>query len=217
MIVEAGLEYVVLTSVNRDDLPDGGAGHFAQTVIEIKKRKQEVLCEVLVPDFQGDLAAVEKLVMSGLEVYGHNVETVRRLTPRVRDRRATYDQSLAVLRAAKELGRKKRAEGAIAHEVYTKSSIQLGHGETDDEVLETLHDLRKNEVDIVTFGQYLQPSKKHLEVVEFVSPVKFRHWEETSKKLGFAFAASGPLVRSSYRAGEFFIANMIRKRANDGL
>lgn len=215
MVSKSGLEYVVLTSVDRDDLVDGGAKHFAETVVEIKKRKAQVICEVLVSDFQGDLKAVETLLRSGLEVYGHNIETVRRLTPRVRDCRAAYEQSLSVLKAAKTIWRSLSESGAISHNIFTKSSIQLGHGESEDEVFETLKDLRANDVDIVTFGQYLQPSQKHLPVVEFISPAKFKFWEEEAKKLGFAFAASGPLVRSSYRAGEFFIANMVRRKANE--
>jgi lipoic acid synthetase len=210
IVAESGLEYVVLTSVNRDDLPDGGAKHFADTVREIKARNPEILCETLVPDFQGSLDAVAELLRGGVDVYAHNIETVRRLTPRVRDRRATYDQSLRVLRAAKELG---------GNRVLTKTSIQVGHGETDEEVLETLRDLRENHVDVVTFGQYLQPTKKHLKVVDFVSPLKFRVWEEKAQAMGFAYVASGPLVRSSYRAGEYFIANMLKKKgeSSDGI
>lgn len=211
LISVSGLEYVVLTSVNRDDLPDGGAQHFADTVREIKARAPHILCEALVPDFQGSLEAVESLVKSGLDVYAHNIETVRRLTPRVRDRRATYDQSLMTLKAAKELSEKLFAEGVVARAVFTKSSIQVGHGETDEEILETMRDLRANRVDVVTFGQYLQPSKKHLKVAEYVSPLKFRIWEDKAKEMGFLYVASGPLVRSSYKAGEFFMTNMINK------
>jgi lipoic acid synthetase len=221
MIGASNLAYVVLTSVDRDDLPDGGAGHFAKTILEIKQRKPEILCEVLVSDFQGDLASVEALVRSGLEVYGHNVETVRRLTPRVRDRRATYEQSLMVLREAKHISQELDRQGLspnhrVSQRMYTKSSIQLGHGETEDEVLETLQDLRKNNVDIVTFGQYLQPTPRHLPVVEFIRPEAFRAWEVKSRELGFLYAASGPLVRSSYRAGEYFISNLVRGKEQNG-
>lgn len=214
LIAESGLDYIVLTSVNRDDLPDGGAKHFADTVAEIKKRAPQVLCETLVPDFQGNIGAVETLLLGGVDVYAHNIETVRRLTPRVRDRRATYDQSLKVLLAAREVTERLTAEGRISRPVFTKTSIQVGHGETEDEVFETLKDLRAHRVDIVTFGQYLQPTKKHLKVVDFVSPLKFRVWEDQAKQLGFLYSASGPLVRSSYRAGEYFIANMLRGKTH---
>lgn len=207
MIAESGLEYVVLTSVNRDDLADGGARHFADTVAEIKRRNPKILCETLVPDFQGSLQAVETLLRGGVDVYAHNIETVRSLTSRVRDRRATYDQSLRVLKAAKDI-----SERLGEKKVYTKSSIQVGHGETDDEIFQTLADLREHRVDIVTFGQYLQPTRKHLKVVEFISPLKFRIYEERAKQLGFVFSASGPLVRSSYKAGEFFMTNLIKGR-----
>lgn len=210
LIAESGLEYVVLTSVNRDDMPDGGAQHFADTVRSIKTKAPQILCEALVPDFQGSLESVEALVASGLDVYAHNVETVRRLTPRVRDRRATYDQSLMTLKAAKDISERLVQQGRLARAVFTKSSIQVGHGETDEEVLETLRDLRANRVDVVTFGQYLQPSKKHLMVVEYISPIKFKIWEDKAKEMGFLYTASGPLVRSSYRAGEFFMTNMIK-------
>jgi lipoic acid synthetase len=211
MIALSGLEYVVLTSVNRDDLPDGGAAHFGETVAQIKARKPSILCETLVPDFQGDLGAVALLLKSGVDVFAHNVETVRRLTRRVRDRRATYEQSLAVLRGAKEIS------GRLKRRVFTKTSLQLGHGETDEEVLETLRDLRANRVDIVTFGQYLRPSRKHLPVAEFVTPEKFAYWDTAARELGFVFSASGPLVRSSYKAGEYFIANLLKGNVSHGI
>ncbi|MBI3543115.1 MAG: lipoyl synthase [Deltaproteobacteria bacterium] len=211
LIAVSGLHYVVLTSVNRDDLPDGGAKHFADTIREIKAREPKILCEALVPDFQGKLKSVEELVLGGVDVYAHNIETVRSQTPRVRDRRATYDQSLATLKHAKEFAGRALAEGLISHPVYTKSSIQVGHGETDEEIEQTMRDLRANLVNVVTFGQYLQPTRKHLKVVEFVSPLKFRMWEEKARAMGFLYVASGPLVRSSYRAGEFFMNNMIRE------
>ena len=217
LIAQSGLEYVVLTSVNRDDLADGGATHFAQTVREIKKNAPQILCETLVPDFQGDLTAVEKLLMGGVDVYAHNVETVRRLTPKVRDRRATYDQSLKVLRAAREIGDRLLNEGKIQHKVYVKTSIQVGHGETPEEVHETLVDLRNNFVDVVTFGQYLQPSKKHLKVVEYISPLQFKIYEEKAQRLGFLYTASGPLVRSSYKAGEYFMNHKIREERLEGV
>ncbi len=211
MIALSGLEYVVLTSVNRDDLPDGGAAHFSETVRQIKLRSPHILCETLVPDFQGSEAAIRALLLGGVDVYAHNVETVRRLTTRVRDRRAGYDQSLKVLKAAKRIGLELQSSGLIQNPVFTKTSIQLGHGENDEEVLETLRELRLHDVDVVTFGQYLQPTQKHLPVVEYVTPEKFETWDRISKELGFAYVASGPLVRSSYKAGEYFISNMIRK------
>lgn len=216
LIAESGLEYVVLTSVNRDDLPDGGARHFADTIRTTKEKNPKVLLEALVPDFQGRLESVEELVRSGVDVYAHNIETVRRLTPRVRDRRATYDQSLATLKHAREFAQAALGRGELAHDVITKSSIQVGHGETDDEIEQALVDLRAANVDVVTFGQYLRPTRKHLPVVEFVSPLKFRIWEERAQKLGFLYVASGPLVRSSYKAGEYFLNNMIRNQRGQG-
>lgn len=189
-----GLDYVVVTSVNRDDLPDGGAGHFAEAIREIKQRAPQMLVEVLIPDFQGDEKALAAVVEAGPDVIAHNVETVRSLTARVRDRRAGYEQSLVVLRRLKELGAR-----------FTKSSIQLGHGEVDEEVRSCLADLREHRVDIVTLGQYLRPSNKHLPVTEWVTPERFSQWEQEASSMGFLFAASGPLVRSSYRAGELFL------------
>jgi lipoic acid synthetase len=197
LIVESGLEYVVLTSVNRDDLSDGGARHFADTIRRIKEGDPHILCEALVPDFQGRRESVEELVRSGVDVYAHNIETVRRLTPRVRDRRATYDQSLEVLSYAREHAAAALAAGELEHPVYTKSSIQVGHGETDEEVEQTMVDLRAAGVDVVTFGQYLRPTRKHLPVVEFVSPLRFRIWEERARKRGFS---TWPRDRSCVRA-----------------
>ena len=198
-VADWGVGYVVLTSVDRDDMPDGGADHFARTVRGIKQRNPKVLVECLTPDFQGDLAAVRMLASSGLDVFAHNVETVERLQKRVRDPRAGYRQSLDVLAAAKSTG------------VYTKSSIMLGLGETDAEIEATLKDLKAAGVDIVTFGQYLQPTPRHLTVEEYVTPAKFDHWRDYGQDVvGFRYVASGPLVRSSYKAGEFFVEAMIR-------
>ncbi|XP_069678322.1 lipoyl synthase, mitochondrial [Periplaneta americana] len=201
-IASWGLDYVVLTSVDRDDLPDGGSHHFAETVREIKRQNSSILVECLVPDFRGDTVAVKTIVDSGLDVFAHNIETVEKLTPYVRDRRAHYRQSLKVLGAAKETN----------PELITKSSIMLGLGETDDEVQQTLTDLQAAGVDCVTLGQYMQPTKRHLKVVEYVTPSKFRHWEDVGNSMGFLYTASGPLVRSSYKAGEFFIASILQKR-----
>lgn len=200
-VAELGLTYVVLTSVDRDDLPDGGAAHFAQTVRSIKALDRDVLVETLVPDFQGDASAIETAARAGQEVFDHNVETVRRLQSTVRDRRAGYEQSLFVLRHAKE----------VRPEVYTKSSIMVGLGEREDEVLETLRDLRAAGVDIVTIGQYLRPSAWHLPVEAFVPPETFDAYREAAEAMGFLHAAAGPLVRSSYRAGEFFLESVLRR------
>lgn len=201
-IVSWGLDYVVLTSVDRDDLPDGGSNHFAATVRQIKQQNKNILVECLVPDFRGDLECVKTIADCGLDVYAHNVETVEKLTPFVRDRRADYRQTMRVLKAAKEFN----------PDLITKSSIMLGLGETDDQVHQTLLDLREAEVDCVTLGQYMQPTKRHLKVVEYVTPEKFKYWEDVGGKLGFLYTASGPLVRSSYKAGEFFITSILRDR-----
>ncbi|KAI8872585.1 mitochondrial Lipoyl synthase [Ramicandelaber brevisporus] len=197
-----GLDYVVLTSVDRDDLIDGGAAHFAETVRGIKSRNANILVECLTGDYQGKLEYVELVANSGLDVYAHNVETVEALQKYVRDRRAGYRQSLSVLEHAKK----------SKPSLITKTSIMLGCGETDEEVLQTLKDLRSIDVDCVTLGQYMRPTKKHMKVHEFVSVEKYKHWEMVGNDLGFKYTASGPLVRSSYKAGEFFISNILRSR-----
>jgi len=199
------LDYVVLTTVDRDDLPDGGAAHLAETIVEIKNRNPSLLVECLTGDFRGDLKGVAAVAVSGLDVYAHNVETVEVLQKFVRDPRAGYQQSLEVLRQAK------RTKPSL----LTKSSIMLGHGETDSQILKTMEDLREAGVDCVTLGQYMQPTKRHLKVVEYVTPEKFAYWSEVGAKLGFKYAASGPLVRSSYRAGEFYIAALLKARQTD--
>jgi lipoyl synthase len=201
-LAEMDLSYVVLTSVDRDDLPDGGAEHFARTVRAIKARRPDMLVEALIPDFQGDLEAVRTVVDAGVDVLDHNVETVERLQSMVRDRRATYRQSLDVLRAAK----------TMRPRVFTKSSIMLGLGETRQEVLDTMRDLRSAGVDIVTLGQYLRPSAWHLPVQDYVPPEVFDGFRDAGEAMGFAYVAAGPLVRSSYRAGEFFLEKVIRDR-----
>lgn len=190
-----GLRYAVLTSVDRDDLPDAGADHIAQTVLAIKTLNPEVLVELLAPDFSGRVDALSRVIEAPLAVFAHNVEVVRRLTPALRDRRASYDQSLFVLDKVKEL----------APSLLTKSSVMLGLGETEAELRETLEDLRMAGVDILTLGQYLRPSKKHYPVAEYVSPARFQAYGEMARRLGFAYVASGPLVRSSYKAGELFV------------
>jgi lipoic acid synthetase len=200
-VVKWGVDYIVLTSVDRDDLPDGGASHFAHTVELLKQLKPELLVECLVSDFAGDADAVATLATSGLDVYAHNVETVERLQPFVRDPRAGYHQSLFTLEHAK------KCEPGI----YTKTSIMLGLGETDEEVIRTMKDLRTIDVDVVTFGQYLRPTEKHLSVVEYVRPEKFTYFKTVGEQMGFKYVASGPMVRSSYKAGEFYLEHMIRK------
>ncbi|THU51547.1 hypothetical protein C4D60_Mb06t32180 [Musa balbisiana] len=183
-IASWGVDYVVLTSVDRDDLPDGGSGHFAQTVKALKKLKPDILVECLTSDFRGDLEAVSLLADSGLDVFAHNIETVRRLQRIVRDPRAGYEQSLNVLKHAKLC-----QDGMV-----TKSSIMLGLGESDEEVKEAMADLRAIGVDILTLGQYLQPTPLHLTVKEYVTPEKFAFWKEYGESAGFRYVASGPLV-----------------------
>lgn len=201
-----GLRYVVLTSVDRDDLEDGGASHFAATIREIKRLNSKILVEALVPDFRGNLKDVETIVDSGLDVYAHNIETVKRLQYRVRDPRATYVQSLETLKHAKAYSiREGRA-------VYTKSAVMLGLGETDSELDESFRDLRSYEVDVLTIGQYLRPSLSHLPVERYVSPEDFATLGKKAESHGFVYVAAGPMVRSSYRAGEFFIEGLIREK-----
>ena len=201
-----GLRYVVLTSVDRDDLTDGGAGHFAETIREIKKRDSKIIVEALVPDFRGQRQDVQTVVDSGLDVYSHNIETVKRLQYRVRDPRANYEQSLGTLRAAQVYAQ------SIGLMMITKSSIMLGLGETHGELLEAFDDLRDFGVEILTLGQYLRPSMSHLPVENYVTPEAFAQHQKTGEEKGFLYVASGPMVRSSYRAGEFFIQGVINKR-----
>jgi lipoic acid synthetase len=199
-VAEIGLDYVVLTSVDRDDLADQGAGHFAETVREIKRRDPGILVEALIPDFQGDPDLVGQVIDAGPDVLAHNVETVPRLQWPVRDRRAGYEQSLSVLRQI------------AASDCHAKTSIMLGVGEYAHEVYQTLRDLRAVGVDVVTLGQYLQPSRSHLEVSEYVHPDVFDTWERVAEdELDFLYCASGPMVRSSYRAGELFVKAVLRE------
>ena len=185
-----GLKYVVLTSVDRDDLPDGGAGHYARCIREIKRGNPETAVEALTPDFAGNTEHVQRVLDAGVEVYAQNLETVRRLTHPVRDPRAGYEQTLSVLAYAKR----------ARPDVLTKTSLMLGLGETDEELLETLTDLRAANVDIVTLGQYLRPTASHLPVVRYVPPEDFNRYREVGLQKGFLEVVSGPLVRSSYRA-----------------
>ncbi|KAG7340131.1 lipoyl synthase [Nitzschia inconspicua] len=199
-VTKWGVDYIVLTSVDRDDIPDGGAQHFAHTVELLKHKKPELLVECLVSDFQGDLRSVETLATSGLDVYAHNVETVERLQKFVRDPRAGYHQSLSTLEHAK------KAKPGL----YTKTSLMLGLGETKEEVLQTMRDLRAIDVDVVTFGQYLRPTENHLSVVEYIKPEVFDYYRQVGEEMGFKYVASGPMVRSSYKAGEFYLEHMIK-------
>ena len=191
------LKYIVLTSVNRDDLPDGGAGHYASAIRAIKRRTPHVAVEALTPDFQGVLRDVETVVDSGLEVFAQNVETVKRLTHPVRDARASYEQTLAVLEHAKK----------YKPEVLTKTSLMLGLGETDEEIAQTMDDLRAVNVDLLTLGQYLRPTVHHLEVQRFVTPAEFDQYREWALAKGFRECVAGPLVRSSYRAEQALAGN----------
>lgn len=188
------LGYVVLTSVCRDDLQDQGASHFAACIGEIKKRSPGTTIEVLMQDFRGETIHLRKIVDAHPDVIGHNVETVERLTPEIRDRRAGYLQSLGVLRAAKLMDRS----------IYTKSSLMLGFGEAEEEILATLKDLRVSGVDFLALGQYLRPTPHHAEVREYVRPEKFEQLRIKAQEMGFLHVASGPFVRSSYKAGGYF-------------
>ena len=194
------LKYVVLTSVDRDDLSDGGAAHFAQTISTIKALTPNVCIEALIPDFGGGFAALQTVVQAGPDVIGHNLETTEPLTAKVRDPRASYHQSLKVLEHVKQLNQR----------VFTKSSLMLGLGEREEDVLRTFRGLRAVGTDFLTLGQYLRPSPRNLPVVEYVTPERFGHYQKAAEELGFLYVASGPLVRSSYRAGEYFAHKMIR-------
>ena len=194
-----GLEYVVITSVDRDDLDDGGASHYAECVREIKQLNPNTAVEALTPDFNGVKEHVELVVDSGLEVYAQNVETVRRLTHPVRDPRAGYDRSIEVLRHAK----------AHRPSVLTKTSLMLGLGERDNEILQTMHDLRRANVDILTLGQYLRPTPNHLPVERYVSPEEFDAYRREGLEAGFVEVVAGPMVRSSYRAEQVLQKNNV--------
>jgi lipoyl synthase len=200
-VASSGLKYVVLTMVDRDDLLDGGAAHVAETVRLLHEYDPSLLVETLVGDFGGRKPDLAVVLGGGPDVYAHNIEVPRRLTPIIRDQRCDYDLSLSTLRYAKER----------APDRFTKSSIMVGMGETDDEVFETLRDLRENRVDIVTLGQYLRPTPKHAAVARFVEPSAFAEYERVGRELGFEYVASGPLVRSSYHAAEGFVAARLRR------
>ena len=187
------LKHVVITAVARDDLKDGGAEHFRQTIEKVRELNPEIVIEVLVPDFNESDASIENVLAANPHIFNHNLETVRRLTPEVRHR-ATYDRSLGVLAKVKA----KRGDT-----IYTKSGIMLGLGEREEEILTAMQDLRAAKCDILTLGQYLQPSLKHLPVIEFVTPEKFAEYKVRAEEMGFVHVASGPMVRSSYHADEF--------------
>ena len=199
-------DYVVLTSVNRDDLEDGGASHFAECIKEVKKQYPEIIIEVLIPDFKGDIESLKKIVDAKPEVIGHNIETVERLQRHARDARANYKQSLSVLKNVKRLN----------PNIYAKSALMVGIGETDEEIIQSMKDLRSNGCQLLTVGQYLRPSGWHIPINNFVHPDKFKFYEEKAKELGFLYCASGPFVRSSYKAGELFMKNIINN-VNSGL
>ena len=192
-IKQWNLRYIVITSVCRDDLEDGGAAHFAKTIKSVKLACPNTIVEPLIPDFNYDSDSIKKIIESEPEVVSHNIETVRRLSSKVRDSRATYDQSLSVLRKIKEINPK----------IYTKSSFMVGHGETKEEVIQTASDLKSANVDVITAGQYLQPSLNHLPVVEYVHPEKFASYQKIFEEMGFLHVVVGPFVRSSFQAADF--------------
>ena len=194
-----GLKYVVITSVDRDDLADGGAGHYADCVREIKKLNPDTAVEALTPDFNGVMSDVEKVVASGLEVFAQNVETVKRLTHPVRDPRASYEQTLRVLEHAKK----------FRPDVLTKTSLMLGLGEKDHEIVQAMDDLRDAGVDILTLGQYLRPTPNHLAVERYVTPEEFDAYRREGLEKGFLEVVAGPLIRSSYRADRVLQKNNV--------
>lgn len=200
-IGKLGLDYAVITCVGRDDVPDGGAAHFAECIRYLRVNYAKVLVEVLTSDFQGKKPDIQKVIEAGPHVYGHNIETVARLQKSVRDFRANYEQSLGVLKYVKE----------VAPKMYTKSSIMLGLGEKPEEVVEAMRDLRKIDVDFLTIGQYLRPTAWNLAVEEYVAPEQFVWYEKKGLELGFKYVAAGPYVRSSYKAGELFIKSVLEK------
>ncbi|VDB99798.1 unnamed protein product [Peniophora sp. CBMAI 1063] len=193
------LGYIVLTVVDRDDLADSGCNHLAETIRKIKQKAPHILVEALTGDMDGNLDHVAVAAKSGLDVYAHNIETSEAMTPYVRDRRSSFRRSLAVLKRAKEEGVR-----------VTKTSIMLGVGETEEGIMDALRELRKVNVDVVTFGQYMRPTKRHMKVDRYVEPAEFERWKQVAEDMGFLYVASGPLVRSSYKAGEYFIENVLR-------
>jgi lipoyl synthase len=194
--MKLGLQHVVITSVTRDDLPDGGAEHFAKTIRAIREKDPKIIIEVLIPDLQGDVDALKVVIDAKPDILNHNVETVPRLYPNVRPM-AIYERSLEVLENSKKLD----------PNMLTKTGIMLGLGETEEEVIEVFKDLREKDCDFLTVGQYLPPSNDHVELIEYVHPDQFDKYKEEALKLGFKFVASSPLVRSSYKAADMFAAS----------
>ena len=205
-IARLELQYVVLTMVDRDDLLDGGASHVARTVTRLRELRPDILIETLLGDFGGHMDYVDTTVRAAPDVWAHNIEVVRRLQRTIRDVRCSYDRSLDVLRRVKQKDPSR----------CTKSSIMVGIGETDDEVIETMKDLRDAGVDVVTLGQYLRPTPKHAAVLRYVEPRQFDVYAEEGRALGFRYVASGPLVRSSYKAAEGFIRGLLRPGDPEG-
>lgn len=198
-IQEWGLDYVVITSVDRDDLPDQGAGHFARVIREIRVRSPQTIVEVLIPDFRADEKCIRTIAEAKPHVIAHNVETCRQLQKKVRDPRAGYDQSLRTLTLVKQ----------IDPSIYTKSGMMLGLGETREQILQTMDDVLAIGVQIFTIGQYLQPTKGHLRVEQFIPPEEFKGLGQIGEEKGFLYVAAGPFVRSSYRAGEFYMKKVL--------
>ncbi len=203
-VAEMGVGYVVITSVDRDDLPDGGAQHYAECIRAIRARSSETVVETLIPDYTGANLAI--LMQARPDVLAHNVEVVSRLQRKIRDPKCSFERSLGTLRQARELN----------PGVLTKSSLMLGLGESRDEVLESMQKLRDADVDFLTLGQYLRPTPNHAPVIEYIEPATFADYQVTGEEMGFKYVASGPLVRSSYKAGEFFFERMVRERRADG-
>jgi lipoyl synthase len=197
------LKYAVLTSVDRDDLPDLGTGHYLQCVEEIKRINGEILVELLIPDFQGRKDLLEKIAVCKADVVGHNLETTRRLSRTVRDPRASYEQSLLVLSTLHELN----------PDLILKSSLMLGFGETEEEILEAMRDIKETGTNILTLGQYLQPNRKSIPVEAYIEPEKFEWYRQEGLKMGFEYIASGPLVRSSYMAAEHYLNMKLKTRS----
>lgn len=200
-ISKINLDYVVITSVDRDDLPDKGAGHFAECIRAIRSAYPKVIIEVLTPDFSGNEKLISQVAKADPNVFGHNIETVEQLQ-KIRDRRAGFEQSLSVLRIAKSLN----------PNIYTKSSLMLGLGETKAQVISAMKELRNVNCDILTLGQYLKPKNKTLEVQSYIRPEVFEEYKHIGEQMGFVFVASGPFVRSSYKAGELYIKNQLQKK-----
>ncbi len=197
-VEEMNLDYVVITSVTRDDLEDQGAEIYAKTVRLIKSKYSNILVEVLVPDLRANPEHIKKIIDSGVDVFAHNVEVVERLTPEIRDRRASFETSLRTLKIAK----------SIKSDLYTKSGFMVGLGETKDEIIDTMRRFREIKVNFLTIGQYLRPSIKHAPVIKYYTPEEFKEFEKIGLSMGFDYVASGPLVRSSYRAGEFYVKSI---------